>query len=172
MIERRPAPVRPRVLLPGASSSLPLDDEIQSRLEAGAWGVIELIGRSGSGKTTALVHLASRFGDEPALALIDRPDAAEVEQLLESADRCLVVCASPAVNISPAVAEIWRLAPWGLDECIEYLLAEHHPQCASVMARLKADRKRLGLAGLPELWRVVLDRLAMDESLTDVKSAL
>jgi uncharacterized protein YjbI with pentapeptide repeats len=172
MIKPGPAPVRPRVLLPDGSAPLPLDDEVLSRLEAGHWGLIELVGRTGCGKSTALAYLAERFGDEPALVLVDRPEAEEIAELIESASECLVICASPTQTLPPGSVERWRVSPWGLDECIEYLLAMHRSQCARVMARIQSGRQRLWLSGVAELWRAVLDRLAADGSLPDVKTAL
>ena len=40
------------------------------------------------------------------------------------------------------------------------------------MGRLKGDPRSADLAGVPELWRIVLDEIAADESLSDVDSAL
>ena len=57
-----------------------------------------------------------------------------------------------------------KLAPWGRDELIEYLLATHPKECASVLSRLtRADLQQFG--GVPELWRVALDELADNASL-------
>ena len=69
-------------------------------------------------------------------------------------------------------AESYRLAPWGDDEILEYMLATHAERCGSVLARLKAAPDRYLPRGLPELWRVVLERMAADESLTNVNAAL
>jgi len=55
---------------------------------------------------------------------------------------------------------------------MEYLLAMHPSQCRSVLARLQAAPDRHLPRGLPELWRIVLDRMAEDESLTRVADAL
>ena len=40
------------------------------------------------------------------------------------------------------------------------------------MARLKASDDRGFLKGIPELWTVVLDRMARDESIVDVRAAI
>ena len=53
------------------------------------------------------------------------------------------------------------LTPWSDDDLIEYLLAVHPRQCASVMQRLGKSAREGGLlGGVPELWTVVLDELA------------
>ena len=40
------------------------------------------------------------------------------------------------------------------------------------MARLKASNDRNFLKGIPEVWTVVLDRMACDESIRDVRAVL
>ena len=65
---------------------------------------------------------------------------------------------------------IYRLTAWTQDEIIEYLLAAHKRRCAAVMARVHDDDHDL-LGGAPELWRIVLDRLAQDDTLPDVRRA-
>lgn len=172
MFENIRAPVRPRVLTPGVAEPQVLEDEVRTQLEAGKCGLIELLGPPGAGKSTALGHLAAIFGESSQLVLADRPDETEFDSLLGCAQEALVIFASPASPLTPALICPWRLAPWGPDEFIEYLLARHRSQCASVMARLKADPNRRWPGGSPELWQQVLDRFARDESRTDVKQAL
>jgi uncharacterized protein YjbI with pentapeptide repeats len=66
-----------------------------------------------------------------------------------------------------------RLAPWGEDEWIEYLLATDRRLCASVMTRLGlAKSENARLEGIPELWRIVLDRMIADPSLPGPRSTL
>ena len=64
---------------------------------------------------------------------------------------------------------VLRLAPWGRDECIDYLLARYHDRCAAVMQRIDDFEF---LCGVPSLWCAVLEELAGDETLSDVRSAL
>jgi uncharacterized protein YjbI with pentapeptide repeats len=172
MIESKLASVRPRVSLPGISEPLLLEDEVRSRIEARECGLVELAGPVGSGKSAALGHLAHRLGEHSFLLLADRPDEFELVSLVDSARDHFVVCASAASNFPLAANQQWRLLPWGQDEFIEYLLAVHREQCASVMRRLQADASRRWLGGVAELWQVVLDRFAADESMADVPSAL
>src|SRR5262249_52733587 len=54
---------------------------------------------------------------------------------------------------------------------IEYLLARHHDRCGDVMKRVRSDDLDL-FGGVAELWAVILDHLAEDESIQDVRTAL
>ncbi len=65
-----------------------------------------------------------------------------------------------------------RLAPWCDDERFEYLLAAHPEQCRSVESRLRWASDRHLPGGNPQLWSVVLEQMAADESIADVGSAL
>lgn len=162
------APVRPRVLT-AEGETLPLEDEIWPFLKAGDCGAIRIWGADGSGKSAALRHLAAVF---PPLAratvLDDRPDATMVAP---AAARGLAIYASPAASYPKHIAA-FVLAPWGDDELIEYLLAVDKPRCGSVMKRLKASSDRGFLRGIPDLWRVVLDRMAADDAVEDFRQAL
>ncbi len=53
------ARVRPRVISPETSEAIPLEDEIGTMIQAGRCGVFVIAGGPGSGKTTALRHLAA-----------------------------------------------------------------------------------------------------------------
>jgi uncharacterized protein YjbI with pentapeptide repeats len=143
---------------------LPLEGELRGFVESGQCGVIEVVGSPGAGKTTALADAAAAY---PQMLVLDEPDPTELAQA--PGDRLIVYSTRSARPGRPLAS--YRLAPWGRDEAIEYLLATRHPRCGSVMARLqKADATILG--GSPELWRVVLDGLASDPSLPDARSAL
>jgi uncharacterized protein YjbI with pentapeptide repeats len=155
------------VFIPGSGEALPLVAEIQALVAAGARGVVYLIGPIGSGKTTALQHLAALLPADGPVALLDDSKMAYGD--LGGAARILVRAAS-SPGIGPTIA-VHRLAPWDTDDLIEYLLAVHREKCASVMVRLHgADRDLLG--GVPELWRIVLDQLANDPSILDARGAL
>jgi flagellar biosynthesis GTPase FlhF len=71
MLEPRRAPVRPRVISPVTRDTLPLDDEILDLIERRWRGVVWLTGGPGSGKTTALAHLAAVLPSSAKVALRD-----------------------------------------------------------------------------------------------------
>ena len=164
MIAPQPAAVRPHVSIPGATAALLLEDEILSRIEDKRWGFVVLKGRPGSGKGTALAHLAHIFANDPRLRLADEPDQSEIRRLATLEDQKLVVCVLRHAELPAENIEVWQLTGWSQDDWIEYLLAKHHDRCVSVMRRVLHDDNRISLAGLPELWGIVLDRLANDET--------
>ena len=161
------APVRPRVIHPETGDAIPLDDvllEVQGR----SVRTIEILGDPGSGKSMALAHLAAILPPDRAVVLLDDPSPACVTK---AADEATVVFTSVRPHSIPGTVS-YRLVPWGIDELVEYLLAVHPAQCGSVMARLQAAPDQDLPRGIPELWQVVLDRMAEDESLKGVAEAL
>ncbi len=166
MIEPKPAQVKPRVVSPQTGESVLLEDSIRELIEAGVRGQIWIVGPFGAGKTTALQHLAAIFSTARNLVLVDGICPGEGS----ASHKELLVCASP--TSPPTRDRAYALSPWGDDERIEYLLAWHKDRCASVMTRLKACTDCGVAQGSPELWRIVLDQMAGNESLHDVRSSL
>ncbi len=165
MIEAKRAPVRPRVRPIGDTTPRLLDF-----IEAGASGNIAIQGPAGSGKTTALEHLAATLRPhvlDERVALLDEPARC---QLVDEPARLVIYTAR---RCFPDVSHLgmYDLSPWNRDDLIEYLLSMHRALCASVMARIGAEDHRM-LDGLPELWRIALDRLASDNTLPYVRRAL
>jgi uncharacterized protein YjbI with pentapeptide repeats len=163
-----PARVRPRVYSPEGGDPLPLEDVIAPILGTHERGAVRVSGPDGSGKSTALGHLARLMPRHLQVTCLDGPDPLA---LAEASSRGLVVFASPHPGPKP-LAEM-TLAPWGRDEWIEYLLAGDRSLCALVMDRLarwgtEADL----LEGIPELWGIVLDLMAADGSIDDPPEAL
>src|SRR5579871_2977687 len=176
MIEAKRAPVRPRGLpLQNLQNSTPvlLQEELLSFVKSGARGIIAILGATGSGKTTALRHLAATLPPFSDVALRDEPSLQQLVSRLEKAPNGLVLYTMRSERLADRFEHLamYRLSPWTQDELIEYLLAVHRERISSVMTRVSAADHLL-LGGLPELWRIALDRLACDDSLPDVRSAL
>jgi uncharacterized protein YjbI with pentapeptide repeats len=156
------APVRPRIVSPATHESLPLEDEVQVWLDKGGPYCLQIVGGPGSGKSTALAHLADEFHGLARITFLDTDD-----WLLPPSTGTLSRFVIFAGNETPAEHArqlIIKLAPWSRDELIEYLLATHPKECASVVSRLTRAEERQ-FRGVPELWRVALDELAGNASL-------
>ena len=176
MVQPARAPVRPRIYRSGADEARLLEDDVRSMLDAGHRGVVLLNGTDGAGKTTALAHLAAVFAGDERLQCYD----GELSDAVADQDKSLIVCSGngfrllcnrPEFQLLHAPPCSLRLAGWTPDEFIEYLLAAHKSNCVSVMARLQPDDCRR-LSGTPEIWRIVLDQLALDHDLPDAHAAL
>lgn len=151
--------VCPRVISPTTGDPLPLVDLVRDALGNEACKRIALVGRAGSGRSTALAALEDIL---PADRMRD-----DVEAPPDRGDDVLVYAAEPPWTDDGAT--VLELAPWGMDEVIEYLLACHPERCASVVARI--DDPEFA-RGLPAIWVPVLDAMARNENLRDVRTAL
>jgi uncharacterized protein YjbI with pentapeptide repeats len=157
MILPHRAPVRPRVYS-RSGEALPLEEEVEQLLteQSSPCIIVHLSGPPGSGKTTALRHLAAVLPAEAPILLMDG-DAHHGPPIAPGPDDALVCT--------------FEMAPWGNDELIEYLLTVHKDRCASVMRRLCGGDHDL-LGGIPDLWQIVLEQLAADPALPDARAAL
>src|SRR5688500_4140204 len=112
------APVVPRVRRRSDGAALPLHERVGQFLDSCACGVVNVYGPPGSGKSTALAHLAATFPHHPRLRL---HDGGLFEWVESAARRQVVVFASPE-PVGDVLAS-YEMAPWGDDDCIEYLAA-------------------------------------------------
>jgi uncharacterized protein YjbI with pentapeptide repeats len=169
MIVPRPAIVRPRVSSPVSGEVLPIDEVVANEIAAGS-RIIQISGGPGTGKTTALAHLAATLPPAEDLVFLDDPTVSEVAT---RASRSRVICASRQryPQMVPVIVAL-ALAPWTDDELIEYLRTAVPERCASVMQRWAALADKYDLNGNPALIRVVADKLAADGQLTSLRVAL
>jgi uncharacterized protein YjbI with pentapeptide repeats len=114
-----------------------------------------------------LAHVAAVLPYSAPVLFIDGP----VPLPTPVADR-LVLQASWEMPDSRDLCALFDMAPWTEDDCVQYLATVHRERCASVLARIRCSKNLDALRGLPELWRIVLDVMAADESVRDVESAL
>ena len=77
------AVVRPRSTRAGSPDPQPLEEMVAELADEGVHGAIPLVGPPGSGKSTALAHLAAIFGYDDRLIFLDEPAP-------EGIQRCLV----------------------------------------------------------------------------------
>jgi hypothetical protein len=99
------------------------------------------------------------------------PPDAPVRVTAEMELRASLMLGTAASSSAEPIVVNYRLADWGHDDLIEYLLTVHRDHCSSVMARVRKSDQEL-LRGVPEHWQVVLDQLANDPSIPDVRAAL
>ena len=118
-----------------------------------------IVGEEGSGKTTALAHLAAVLEDAGQVLFLDEPVLDDA--LGAAAERFVVLTARSGGRIDGWTL---RLLPWSRDELIEYLLVVHPESCRSVMQRLGDAWWQL--TSSPYVWRIILDglRTAPEES--------
>jgi uncharacterized protein YjbI with pentapeptide repeats/energy-coupling factor transporter ATP-binding protein EcfA2 len=154
------APVKPRILSTATGAALPLEDEVQSLLDRPGRALVQLAGAPGSGKTTALAHLADVFSHESRLRCVD--EGGELGRIHWSAED-VIIFVGRAPESRPVTHRL-LMAPWGRDELIEYLLAVHPQDCAAVLARISSLDIQM-LRGSPELWQPVLEELVRDRTL-------
>jgi uncharacterized protein YjbI with pentapeptide repeats len=162
------ARVRPRGISPESGESFALEDLIQPFIAARMRGAVRLIGPFGSGKSTALRHLAAVIAPAAGATVLDHPTPAQVASGIE---RGLVIYTA-RVSLCAKELAVIHLAGWGEDEAIEYLLGVDPKSRPSIVCRLRTAGDLDRLEGNPELWRLVLDRLANDDSVRSARQAL
>jgi uncharacterized protein YjbI with pentapeptide repeats/energy-coupling factor transporter ATP-binding protein EcfA2 len=167
------AHVRPRVWSLETGEAIRLEDEIGRLIQKGHDEQIGLIGGPGSGKTTALRHLATVLPPWAVVRVKLVDDPREYTDIVAGGDdhAQFVISAGSQLPADPRRLS-YHLTSWSQDDLIEYLLAVHGNHCASVMSRLKAAGDGNFIQGIPELWTVVLDQMALDESVDSVRTAL
>ncbi len=100
------AAVRPRVLSPDTHEAVLLEDEIGSLIQKGERGVVQIIGGPGSGKSTALKHLAAVL---PPWAL-ERVRLVEESDVVVDDPGCCDLIVSTAF---PCLSQgLWRFIRW------------------------------------------------------------
>ena len=165
--------VVPRARSPTTGIVLPLTDLVRDLLEGSGCGYVALVGPRGSGLTTAGRHLEARL---PSVRFVDFQSGLHPMTMAAYLETCLPEQAAQGLVVyagkRPARirhAAVFELAPWGIDEAIEYTLYKYPSQVRDVMSRV--DEPAL-LGGAAELWAAVLDGLANDPDAPDVRAAL
>ena len=163
----RRAAVSPRVRSNGLAA-LPLERHIRGMLAADARGLVNLFGESGSGKSIALEHLAAVLPADAPVMLVDRTSYLGIER---DKDHLIIFTSAKRAPL-PDLLAAFEMTPWTEDDWLEYLAATHRGRCAAVLDRLRRSSQTQLLAGMPELWSIVLDVMAADDSIDDIIPAL
>lgn len=156
-IEPHRARVRPRVRAPGGETLL-LEDVLAEDLERAETGAICICGPRGWGKSTALAHLAVVLPRGSMATFLDEPPEAMVRDL--SHDTLVVYASSEPHGMRHLATH--RMEAWGVDECLEYLMARDRNMCGSVLERLRNRRESPMPSGAAGLWVVVMDEMIQD----------
>lgn len=160
--------VRPRVLDPDIGI-VPLETEVESLCRKAEAGAIAICGPAGSGKTTALQHMAQTLDESfKRILFLDEPSG---DELLEASQDYLVLYASQRPQKIEHLG-VLHLASWSNDDLIEYLLARFRDRCAELVGRVQALPDAGALDGSPCLWAAVLEELATDPALSTAEAAL
>lgn len=161
------ATVRPHVISPDSGESILLESAVAELLARDECRVVQILGGVGSGKSTALAHLTATVLSGWQTLLLDDATAADVAAQT-AVHRVLCTSRAP-LNVADVILP---LAAWTDDDLMEYLLAACPSRCPSVMSRLRDAADKPLLEGNPSLCRLVLDEMAADEAVTNVRSAL
>jgi len=136
-----------------------LEEVLQELVDEMPRALVRIVGPVGGGKTRAVGHLAAVFAHDERFAFFDDATPHEIQHCR---DKPFVVVTGRTGKVEEAVD--LRLAPWGVDELIEYLFSTNREQCGSVMARLGTAARE---SWLPQIATLVLDRFAADPSAVD-----
>lgn len=151
--------VAPRAYSPRTGESMLLVDLVNEELYSKT-RTVRLVGQ---GSSMALAHLAAEFSANDGVRFLDG------ERLKDAQDWDLTVFAYSA-GCKPDVE--LRLALWGQDEIIEYLVTKSPKRCKSVMARImKSDDLWLG-NGSPNVLSAVLDAMILSDGIMSVEEAI
>src|SRR5438067_12203059 len=108
MIQPEKAAVRPRVVSPLSGEIVLLDEEISELLDRKHFGRVLIVGPTGSGKTTALRHLAAVLGSGSGVVFLDEPDLVEIAKTPEATLQVI-----GATCDCPWLADVtYQLAAW------------------------------------------------------------
>lgn len=134
--------VRPRVTMLRSGQRLLLEEEVAALLAKRRGGHLMLLGGTGSGKTSALRHLAYVFAGHSRLRLHDDTPPRERPRTED-----VVVEAAPS-EVTETPHEKRYLAPWNDEQCTEYVAAAH-PSC---VIRTMSAWQRTGLVAELGRW--------------------
>ena len=112
--------MRPHCVSADTGEFLLLEDAIANWMDANHHGIIQIVGRLGSGKSTAIRHLSVVNPPHTRLHYFDPGDRAEVESFAEVG---FAITTIRAVAESEVAHCQLSLTAWSEDDWIEYLLA-------------------------------------------------
>lgn len=160
------ARVRPRVVRGAGGEALPLEEVVADALQAAQQTILWIRGRPFD-RAAAMSHLAAVLPADASVSLLDEAPS-EVDLAVAQSYKVDVYAGPGEFENAPALV----LTDWARDEWIEYLLAAHRDRCRSVMGRLGPAAAADPLCAIPELCRIVLDEMAVDDEVEDPLRAM
>src|SRR5216683_3854671 len=112
MIQPEKAAVRPRVVSSLSGETVLLEEVISDLLLREPNGRVLILGPAGSGKTTALRHLAAVLPHHAAVTFLDEPDLVDIAKA--QAGDLQVICAQGGCPWS--AAHSYQLSAWSRDD--------------------------------------------------------
>jgi uncharacterized protein YjbI with pentapeptide repeats/energy-coupling factor transporter ATP-binding protein EcfA2 len=134
-----------------------LEEEVDLLLSKRRGGHILLLGHDGSGKTTALRHLAYVFAGQPRLRLVDEEDPPKRQH----PDDVIVQAAPSVASGAPTPQDKRYLAPWDEEQCAEYVAAAHSTRVVRTMTAWQRAGLVDELGRWPGLCTCALDHFAL-----------
>ena len=154
--------VKPRVISPRTGEVVPLDVVVQLIQQHDAQRV-HIVGGAGSGKTTALAHLAT-LPQASKFIFVDDEHHGPVPTVPRG--KTLFQTSRRATN-----GDVFQLAPWTEDDLIEYMLSTAPESCGFVIEKFRTDPHASLLAGNPQLTCLVINELLTHLD-SDIRAAL
>ncbi len=159
-----PPRVCPRVLVDGGA--VRVDDAVREALSDGA-RMIVLLGRAGTGATTALGCVAAALGSDTVSFFDDPPNAATVQN--ESLFRPVVFASS--ARLAGECVRVLRLAAWGRDEVVEWALGEAPEKRKGFVERAMKCLDEGGESS-PEVLAAVWEVMCADDTVDSMGAAV
>lgn len=154
--------VQPRAISPLSNENMPLLDLVLDQVGTDV-RKIRLVGR---GIKTALAYLTDELSMNPEIQVLGVD-----EEVAEGTKANLTVFAN--FNKAKCRADLeLKLARWGQDEVIEYLMAKSVQNCKSVMTRLTKSADLWLANGSPRVIAKVLDLMIDSEEIRSVEEAI
>src|SRR5262245_18272822 len=121
---------RRAIIIPRARSTdslevMPIESRTRGIIQSGAYGLLTICGPTGSGKTTAIQHLAAVLPPDSDIRFVDDGHIPR-----RGTERITFFTSSAPDH---GFLASLQMALWTDDDLIEYLLATHRDDCQSIM---------------------------------------
>ena len=163
MIDVSKPAVEPRAYSPCTGESHPLLDLVLDELDTEN-RTIRIVGE---GTRTAIAFLKGALADYGGIHI------AKNHESVKPANECdLAIFASSRLHMRPMADLELKLASWGKDEVIEYLLNRAPTKCKSVMGRLQESQDIPLGNGSPRVLSIALNQMIASDSVKSIEEGI